>query len=68
MVLIQTTFDSKYFHLMIPRGPNRHYRNNNSEETIYIPDDEKVEDVGYSDKLFSLITNKENKIQSNTVV
>ena len=44
------------------------YKNNNSEETIYIPDDEKVEDVGYSDKVFSLITNEGNKIQSNTAV
>ena len=44
------------------------YRNNKSEEVIYIPDDEKVEDAGYSDMGFSLVQNTGNKIQPDTIV
>ena len=38
----------------------------NSEEIISIPDDEKVEDAGFSDVELNLFQNKENKTQPNT--
>ena len=41
---------------------------NKSEEIIYIPDDEKVEDAGYNDMAFKLIQDTGNKIQPNAAV
>ena len=41
---------------------------NKSEEIIYIPDDEKVEDAGYNDMAFKPIQDTGNKIQPNAAV
>ena len=41
---------------------------NKSEEIIYIPDDEKVEDAGYNDMAFKPIQDTWNKIQPNAAV
>ena len=44
------------------------YNKNTSEEIIYIPDDEKVEDAGYNYMAFKLIQDTGNKIQPNAAV
>jgi len=44
------------------------YNNNKSEEIIYIPDDEKVEDAGYNDMAFKQIQDTGNKIQPTAAV
>ena len=41
---------------------------NKSEEIIYIPEDEKVEDAGYNDMAFKLVQDTGNKIQPNAAV
>ena len=41
---------------------------NKSEEIIYIPEDEKVEDAGYNDMAFKPIQDTWNKIQPNAAV
>ena len=41
---------------------------NKSEEIIYIPDDEKVEDAGYNDMAFKQIQDTGNKIQPTAAV
>ena len=43
-------------------------KKNKSEEIIYIPDDEKVEDAGYNDMAFKLVQDTGNKIQPNAAV
>ncbi len=39
-----------------------------SEEKIYVPEDEKVEDAGYNDIVFKLIQDTGNEIQPNAAV